>query len=202
MIKNKKLNKRTNILLGNIARLGDKAIAYVIAVFATPRNVQEDMTDPEKFKEPVFHRYKLHFKRHIHEQNKHRLQNWVCETGEKQQQPTDNDLLQEITDLGLGNVILSEKNAYTVHDVYYFEPSEHQPLLPMVCKYGDYKIKFSSAGMGWCGGTTREPGFVYKRNPNGSYDKIATITPDLSDYLAKIVDEQVKMQKAEREQIR
>lgn len=202
MIKDEKLKRRLYMLLCDIAKLGDKTAAFFIAVFKAPNDVQEDMTDPEKFKEPVFNRYRINYKRYILEQNQHRLQKLVGGKVGRVTKSADSDMLQEIADKGLTDVILSENSPFRISDVSYFEATEHQLPLPMVCKYGDYRIKFASAGMGWCGSTQRENGFISKRNAKGHYEPVATISPELSDYLAKIVDEKAKMQKAEKEQAR
>ena len=181
---------QTNRIINNMAKFGDKAIAYLIAFFMTSRDVQNDFTDPENLNEPVLPRYRYHFTRRVKKQNEHRLEKFVGKKpDETVTKPTETDLLREIYDNGIG-FIISDSN-YSISGVRYFEQTEHQPATPMQCNYGDYKIVFASAGTKWCGGM-RGKGFVYKRTPHGGYEQVAEISAELSDYLAQIVDNHVK----------
>lgn len=77
-------------------------------------------------------------------------------------------------------------------DVYYFESTEHQNYYPRRCKFGEYMIDFAPNGTDWCGGM-RGNGYVFKRDINGNYNQVTTISPQLSDYLAQVVIEKKQM---------
>lgn len=186
--------------------LADKIIAYATAPFAALRMIRQDIMDPNQITEPINFRFKYnkYFSEHVARRNGYRMQMWAYNRGVSRINkicPAVYDPTPEMTAKGLED-ILCGVSGDTMLDVRYFESTEHQLPLPMVCTYGDYRIKFASAGMGWCGSTQRENGFISKRNPKGHYEPVATISPELSDYLAKIVDKKAKMQKAEKEQAR
>lgn len=185
--KNKKLQR--------IAVLGDKAVAYVIAVFATPKDVRDEIMDPSA---PVHfcERYKRNFTRHVKAQNNHKLQNWVIRRNGGATQTVDYDPMPEINAKGLTEIydILKETQIKDFADVRYFEETEHQPHEPMRCTVGDYRIDFGGAGTKWCGGRGGN-GYVFKRNKNGNFQQIAVISPELSKEFSEKVINRVKLQK-------
>lgn len=98
----------------------------------------------------------------------------------------------EIEEKNLESVLcgLSEKDFI---DVRYFEKTEHQSHSPMRCTFGDYMINFAPDGTVWCGGI-RGNGYIFKRDIKGNQQQIATISAQLSKYLATIADEKFKSQ--------
>ena len=94
---------KKNEKLERIAVLGDKAISYVIAVFATPKNVRDEIMDPSA---PVqfFERYKRNFTHHVKAQNNHKLQNWVIRRNGGATQTVDYNPIPEINAKGLTEI--------------------------------------------------------------------------------------------------
>ena len=184
-----------NQKLERIAVLGDRAISYVIAVFATPKNVRDEIMDPSA---PVqfCERYKRNFTRHVKAQNNHRLQNWVIRRNGGATQTIDYDPMPEVNAKCLKEIydILQDTTLKDFADVRYFEETEHQTSEPMRCTIGDYRIDFGGAGTKWCGGRGGN-GYVFKRNSNGNFQQIAVISPELSQKFAEYANARVKLQK-------
>lgn len=95
-------------------------------------------------------------------------------------------IVQEIREKKIYDIAaaLEKTNVINVH---YFEQTLHQLPTPQCCTFDDYIIHFSSAGTVWCGGM-RGNGYISKKLVNGDTQSICTISPQLSDYLAKIVE--------------
>lgn len=105
----------------------------------------------------------------------------------KEYKKTFNPLI-EIESAGLSKIL----DFNGMIDVYYFEATEHQDYYPRRCKFGEYMIDFAPNGTDWCGGM-RGNGYVFKRDVNGNYNQLMTISPQLSDYLAKVVIEKKQL---------
>ena len=176
-----------------IAELGDDAIACVTALVVATHDVRADIMDVDQMNEPLhfFKRYKFYFLRHKQKRNNNRLQNCVHR---KEQITKEYDPWQELRDKGLEDIICFESGNEVI-DVRYFEATEHQKRKPMRCYFRnrDYMIDFGQSGTTWCGGM-RANGYVFKRSPDNTYQQIAIISPELSDYLAKIADEKMQLQ--------
>ncbi|MBO4745605.1 MAG: hypothetical protein J5613_00855 [Alphaproteobacteria bacterium] len=176
-----------------IAAFGDDAIAYVTALVVATRDVRADIMDVDQMSEPLhfFKRYKFYFLRHKQKRNNNRLQNCFQR---KEQITQEYDPWQELRDKGLEDIICFESGNDMI-DVRYFEATEHQKRKPMRCYFRnrDYMIDFGQSGTTWCGGM-RGNGYVFKRGSDNTYQQIAIISPELSDYLAKIADEKMQSQ--------
>ncbi|MBO4480459.1 MAG: hypothetical protein J5742_02430 [Alphaproteobacteria bacterium] len=192
-----KLEKR-NEHREHIAFLGDKAIAYLSAVFVAAKGVRHDIMNPEKMGQPLhfFKTYKSYFVAHTSKNNDYKLQLRAHDRGEERIEKLTKDKkfnpAIEIEAKGLDKILynLAEHDFITVR---YFEETEHQAATPMRCTFGQYMINFSPMGTTWCGGIQGN-GYVLKRDENGNYHQIATISPSLSNYLAELADQKAKMQ--------
>ncbi len=176
-----------------ITSMGDGAIACITAVVIAAKDVRKDIMDPKKLDEPLkfFERYKFYFLHHKRKHNDNKLQTRICgDTEEKQEY----NPFREIAAKGLEDIVYS-CSGNDVIDVRYFETTEHQARKPMRCYFhnGDYMIDFGQRGTEWCGGM-RGNGYVFKRGETGTYQQIAIISPELSDYLAQIADEKMQSQ--------
>jgi hypothetical protein len=97
----------------------------------------------------------------------------------------------EIDKKQIGDIIAKLQSA-PVLTVSYFEKTEHQPVVPASCEFGDYIIQFSPTGTEWCGGM-RGNGYISKKMPNGASRQICTMSPNLSDYLAEIAEKRYRI---------
>lgn len=182
--------RKLNSCLGYVAWFGDYAIAAATGVFIAGRKVREDIMDVENMTKwvPVFKTYKKHFVEHVKKHNNDKLSVRAFTryfAGTQKYNP-----FVEIDKKNLGGIVDKINNAYCI-SLTYFEETEHQRAMPQSCKFGDYIIQFASDGTVWCGGI-RGNGYIsivdYK---NKQIKPVTPISPELSDYLAKLV-----MQKA------
>lgn len=98
----------------------------------------------------------------------------------------DTNPFYEINQKQIGYIIDKLKNTPYIM-IQYFEETEHQRAMPQSCKFGDYIINFAPSGTEWCGGI-RGNGYISAIDVYGKQIKpIATISPELSDYLAKTI---------------
>lgn len=184
--------------------LADKIIAYATAPFVALRMIRQDIMDPNQITEPINFRFKYnrYFSEHVARRNGYRMQMRAYNRGVSRINkicPAVYDPTPEMTAKGLED-ILCGVSGDTMLDVRYFESTEHQAPKPMRCTFGEYMIDFARNGTDWCGGT-RGNGYVFKININGTFTQIATISPELSEYLANIADEKAKLQKAQMAKI-
>jgi len=97
------------------------------------------------------------------------------------------DPFYEIHNKKLGDVLfeMQKSNFATIR---FFEETEHQRRAPQFCRFGDYMIHFAPYGTLWCGGM-RGNGYisVVDNSDNKTVKQIAAISPDLSDYLGRLV---------------
>ncbi len=195
-----KIEKR-NKTLTDMAAFADTIIAYISAPFAAARGVRSDIMDINNIDKRLhfFSTYKRHFRKHITESNSLRLYTWSLERADARVARFAAEKYNpvfEITSKGLVNVLYSLSNQEVIN-VRYFEETEHQSCVPMRCRFGEYMINFASAGTEWCDGIQGN-GYVFKFDSRDGYKQIAAISPQLSNYLANIVDEKFKMQQLAR----
>lgn len=188
-----KQNKRLN----NIAAIADMVIAYISAPFAAARGVRRDIMNPNNIDKKLkfCNLYGHHFREHIAESNLLKLYTWSLKHGDARIARVRSDKYNpffEITDKGLENVLYNLSNQDVIN-VRYFDATEHQSHMPMRCRFGDYMINFAPAGTKWCGGIQGN-GYVFKFDSRDGYKQIATISPELSNYIANIADEKFKLQ--------
>ena len=123
---------------------------------------------------------------------------WTYKEWRKQKYDNSHTVLvnvqPEIDKKQIGGIVAKLEFA-TVLTVSYFEKTEHQPLAPASCEFGDTVIQFSSAGNERYGGM-RGNGYISKKMPNDTQKPICTISPDLSDYLAEVAHGQYELMKA------
>ena len=182
-------NKKLDSCLGYVAWFGDYAIAAATGVFVAGRKLREDIMDVENMTKwvPVFKTYKKHYVEYVKKHNDDKLSVRAFTryfAGKKKYNP-----FNEIDKKNIGDIVDKINNAYCI-SITYFEKTEHQRRVPQFCHVGDYTINFPSDGTKWCGGI-RGNGYINVAGPNSKNQTIATISPELSDYLAKLV-----MQKA------
>ncbi len=186
-----KNNKKINSCLGYAAWVGDYAIAAIAAPWVAGRRVREDIMDVENIGKwvPVFGAYKKHFVEHVKNHNNDRMTVRAlkrCRVDTKKFDP-----FYEIDQKQIGYIIDKLKNTPYIM-IQYFEETEHQPRAPQMCKFGDYIINFASSGTEWCGGM-RGNGYISAIDVFGKQIKpIATISPELSDFLAKMAIQKVR----------
>lgn len=186
-----KNNKKLNSCLGYVAWVGDYAIAAVVAPWVAGRRVREDIMDVENITKwvPVIDTYKKHLVEHVKNHNNDRMTVRAlkrCRVDTKKFDPLD-----EIDKKKIGYIIDRLKNTNYV-SVQYFEETEHQRHAPQMCKFGDYIINFASDGTEWCGGV-RGNGYISALDVFDRQIKpIAQISPQLSDYIAKIVAQKAR----------
>jgi len=184
-------NKKLNTALGYAAWFGDYAIAVTTGIFVAGRQVREDIASIENINKwvPVFETYEKHFVEHIKNHNNDRLSTRAFSryfAGAKKYNP-----YAEIDKKNIGDIVKKMENAYYI-SVTYFEETEHQRRAPQSCKFGDYMINFASDGTEWCGGI-RGNGYISVVDHTKKQIKpVASISPQLSDYLAKIVMQKAK----------
>ena len=179
-----KNTKKLDTGLGYVAWFGDYVIAATTGVFVAGKKVREDMMAIENITKwvPVFKTYKKHFVEHVKKHNNDRLTGrvFVRYVTRRNVYPTS-----EIERKKLGDVVEKIKTADWI-SVVFFEETEHQRHTPQFCHIDDYTINFASDGTKWCGGI-RGNGYINKTDVHGKNRHIAAISPELSDYLAKIV---------------
>lgn len=180
-----KNNKKLDSCLGYVAWFGDYVIAATTGVFVAGKKVREDMMAIENITKwvPVFKTYKKHFVEHVKKHNDDKLSVRAFTryfAGTQKYNP-----FVEIDKKNLGDVVDKINNAYCV-SLTYFEETEHQRAMPQFCHVGDYTINFASDGTEWCGGM-RGNGYINKTDTHGKNRHVATISPELSDYLARLI---------------
>lgn len=184
-----KNTKKLDTGLGRVAWFGDYAIAAATGIFVAGKKVREDMMAIENITKwvPVFKTYKKHFVEHIKKHNNDRLSGraFVRYIIKRDYYPTS-----EIEAKKLGDVVEKIKTADWI-SVVFFEETEHQRRMPQFCHVGDYTINFASDGTIWCGGI-RGKGYINITDVHGKNRPIATISPELSDYLAKKIMQKQK----------
>lgn len=178
------MKKILNTRLGYAAWFGDYAIAAATGIFVAGHKLRDDMTDLDNLNKwvPVFKTYKKHFIEHVKKHNNDRLscRAFVRYVTRRNVYPTS-----EIERKKLGDVVEKIKTADWI-SVVFFEETEHQRRMPQFCRVGDYTINFASDGTIWCGGI-RGKGYINITDVYGKNRPIATISPELSDYLAKTI---------------
>lgn len=179
-----KNNKKINSCLGYVAWVGDYAIAAIEAPWVAGRRVREDIMDVKNLTKwvPVLDTYKKHFVEHVKNHNNDRLS---CRAFVRYITKRDYYPTSEIEAKKLGDVVEKIKTADWI-SVVFFEETEHQRRMPQFCRVGDYTINFASDGTIWCGGI-RGKGYINITDVHGKNRPIATISPELSDYLAKTI---------------
>ncbi len=179
-----KNNKKLDSFLGHAAWFGDYAVAAIVAPWVAGRRVREDIMDVKNITKwvPVFKTYKKHFVEHVKKHNNDRLSGraFVRYVTRRNVYPTS-----EIERKKLGDIVEKIKTADWI-SVVFFEETEHQRRMPQFCRVGDYTINFASDGTIWCGGI-RGKGYISITDVHGINRPIATISPELSDYLAKTI---------------
>lgn len=179
-----KNNKKINSCLGYVAWFGDYAIAAIAAPWVAGRRVREDIMDVKNLTTwvPVLDTYKKHLVEHVKKHNNDRLscRAFVRYITRRNVYPTS-----EIERKKLGDVVEKIKTADWI-SVVFFEETEHQRRMPQFCRVGDYIINFASSGTEWCGGM-RGKGYISITDVHGTNRPIATISPELSDYLARLI---------------
>lgn len=178
-----KNNKKLDSFLGHAAWFGDYAVAAATGIFVAGHKLRDDMTDLDNLNKwvPVFKTYKKHFIEHVKKHNNDRLS---CRAFVRYITKRDYYPTSEIEAKKLGDVVEKIKTADWI-SVVFFEETEHQRRMPQFCRVGDYTINFASDGTIWCGGI-RGKGYISITDVHGKNRPIATISPELSDYLAKI----------------
>ena len=184
-----KNTKKLNTGLGYAAWFGDYVIAATTGVFVAGQKLRDDMTDLDNLNKwvPIFKTYKKHFVEHVKKHNNDRLSGrvFVRYVTRRNVYPTS-----EIEAKKLGDVVEKIKTADWI-SVVFFEETEHQRHAPQFCHVGDYTINFASDGTEWCGGM-RGNGYINKTDAHGKNRHVATISPELSDYLAKTIMQKQK----------
>ena len=176
-----------------IAIWGDKAIARVLAIFPTVKDVRRDLMNP--FIEHIQLRSK--YNKHTNTENKHKLQNWVIHRNGGTSQTFNYDPMPEIQAKGLQKVYDALQNTALKDfaDVRYFDKTEHQTPEPMRFTVADFQIDFGGVGTKWCGGRGGN-GYVFQRyvdnNQQGNWKQIAVISPELSKYFAELANRLIK----------
>ena len=188
-----KLNKN----LSNIAAFVDVIVACVSAPFAAARGVRHDIMNPKNIDKKLkfCDLYRRHFRDHITANNSLKFYIRSLERGDARLAKVSVQKYNpvfEISEKGLDGVLynLSNQDIITVR---YFEATEHQEPVPMRCRFGDYMINFAPSGTKWCDGIQGN-GYVFKLDKESGYRQIATLSPQLSNYLANIADEKFKIQ--------
>ncbi|MBQ6736699.1 MAG: hypothetical protein IJQ90_04430 [Alphaproteobacteria bacterium] len=178
-------NKKLNMGLGYAAWFGDYAIAATTGIFIAGRKVREDIMAIENMTKwvPLFKTYKKHFVEHVKKHNDDKLS--VRAFARYFGDANSYNPWQEIDKKKLGDVVEQIQNANWM-SVTYFEETEHQRHAPQFCHIGDYTINFASDGTAWCGGM-RGNGYINKTDVHGKNRPVATISPELSDYLARLI---------------
>lgn len=186
-----KNNKKLNSCLGCVAWVGDYAIAAIAAPWVANHRVREDIMDVKNMDKwvPIFETYKKHFVEHVKNHNNDRMTVRAlkrCRMDTKKFDP-----FGEIDKKKIGHIIDKLKNTDYI-SVQYFEETEHQHHAPQMCKFGDYIINFASNGTEWCGGV-RGNGYISIVDYIDKQIKpVAKISPELSDYIAKLVIQKTK----------
>ena len=173
--------------------------------FAVSKQIRRDIMDPNKINEPLCLGKKIrkHTESFI-ECKVHALPyyffNRAWTYNEWRKQKPDNkttisyNAQPEIDKKQIGGIVAKLATAPVI-TISYFDVTNHQPMAPFSCEFGDTVIQFSPAGTEWCGGM-RGNGYISKKEFNGTIRQICTISPELSDYLAKIAHGQYKLMKA------
>ncbi len=179
-----KNNKKLDSFLGHAAWFGDYAVAAIVAPWVAGRRVREDIMDVKNITKwvPIFETYKNHLVEHIKNHNNDRMTVRAlkrCRVDTKKFDP-----FYEIDQKKIGYIVDKLNNTSYIM-IQYFDETEHQLRAPQMCKFGDYVINFASSGTEWCGGI-RGKGYISITDVHGTNRPIATISPELSDYLAKI----------------
>ncbi len=184
-----KNTKKLDTGLGYVAWFGDYVIAATTGVFVAGRKVREDIMDIENMTTwvPIFKTYKKHFVEHVKKHNNDKLSTRAFSrylACVKKYNP-----FAEIDKKNIGDIVKKMENAYYI-SVTYFEETEHQRAMPQLCKFDDYLVQFASDGTEWCGGM-RGNGHISIVD-NKKIKPVASISPQLSDYLAKIAMQKAK----------
>ncbi len=176
-----------------IAIWGDKAIARMLAILPTIKDVQQDLMDP--FVEHM--QLRLKYNTRTNEKNKPRLQDWVARRNGGATKTVDYDPMPEIQARGLQKVydVLQNTALKDFADVRYFDKTEHQTPEPMRITVADLQIDFGGTGTEWCDGRGGN-GYVFQRyvdnNQQGNWKQIAVISPELSKYFAELANRLIK----------
>lgn len=191
----------------NLAYFMGRLLKPFVAIWAPVYALQKvrcEIADPRKIDEPLELGKRIRKHTNVFMKNKvHVLPDYFFNRAwtynEWRKQKYDNsytmpiNVQPEIDKKQIGDIVAKLEFA-PVLTVSYFEKTEHQPLAPASCEFGDYVIQFSSTGTKWCGGM-RGNGYISKKMPDGTQKSICTISPDLSDYLAEIADRQYELMK-------
>lgn len=191
----------------NLAYFMGRLLKPFVAIWApivASQQVRYELADPNKLVEPVKlgKRIRRHTKSFI-ECKVHALPDYLAHKAmaynEQRAQKYDDshtvpiNVQPEIDKKQIGDIVAKLENTPII-TVSYFERTEHQPLAPASCEFGDYVIQFSSTGTEWCGGM-RGNGYISKKTPDGKRQQICTISPNLSDYLAEVAHGQYELMK-------
>lgn len=191
----------------NLAYFMGRLLKPFVAIWAPVYALQKvrcEIADPRKMDEPLELGKRIKKHTNVFMKNKvHVLPDFfahkVMAYNERRKQEYDNsytmpiNVQPEIKEKQIGDIVAKLESAPVLR-VSYFEKTEHQPWAPSLCEIGDYVIQFSSAGTEWCGGM-RGNGYISKKMPDGTREPICTISPNLSDYLAKIAHGQYELMK-------
>ena len=172
--------------------------------FAVSKQIRRDIMDPNKINEPLRLGTKIRkYTKSFMECKVHALPDYFFNRAwtynEWRKQKYDNsytmpiNVQPEIDKKQIGDIVAKLEFA-PVLTVSYFEKTEHQPRVPSSCEFGDTVIQFSSAGNERYGGM-RGNGYISKKMPDGTQKPIRKISPELSDYLAKIAHGQYELMK-------
>lgn len=172
--------------------------------FAVSKQIRRDIMDPNKINEPLRLGTKIRkYTKSFMECKVHALPDYFFNRAwtynEWRKQKYDNsytmpiNVQPEIDKKQIGDIVAKLEFA-PVLTVFYFEKTEHQPRVPSSCEFGDTVIQFSSAGNERYGGM-RGNGYISKKMPDGTQKPIRKISPELSDYLAKIAHGQYELMK-------
>ena len=191
----------------NLAYFMGRLLKPFVAIWAPVYALQKvrcELADPQKIDEPLELGKRIKKHTNVFMKNKvHALPDyffnraWTYNEWRKQKYDNSYTVLinvqPEIDEKQIGDIVAKLEFAPVLR-VSYFEETEHQPWAPASCEFGDYVIQFSPAGTKWCGGM-RGNGYISKKMPDGTRKPICTISPDLSDYLAKIAHGQCELMK-------
>ncbi|MBO7559992.1 MAG: hypothetical protein J6T27_02435 [Alphaproteobacteria bacterium] len=186
----------------NLAYFMGRLLKPFVAIWApivASQQVRYELADPNKLVEPVKlgKRLRKHTKSFM-ECKVHALPDYLAHKAmaynERRAQKYDVshtvliNVQPEIDKKQIGDIVAKLENTPII-TVSYFEKTEHQPVAPASCEFGDYVIHFSPTGTEWCGGM-RGNGYISKKMPNGASRQICAMSPNLSDYLAIIARKQ------------
>lgn len=186
-----KNDKKLNTGLGYIAWVGDYVIAALGGLFVAGRNVRDDIMNIKNIDKhvPFLKTYKKYFVEHLKKHNNDKLSTRAF--GQYMKDINTYNPYTEINNKNLDKFVREMRDAYSM-SVTYFEKTEHQRAVPQMCRFGDYIMQFASDGTEWCGGTRGNGYISIVDNTNKNFKPVASISPQLSDYLAEIVMQKAK----------